>query len=123
MVARIPLFAEIGSGALSEILPHLRAMTIEAGTVIVEPEQGDESLYVIADGVVEVDFANARRRLGAHEAFGAAPDSHASSWHYAAFAVTRVKLLALDRIDVRHLVARYPELAERMKPAILVGEG
>jgi hypothetical protein len=34
-----------------------------------------------------------------------------------------VKLLALDRIDVRHLVARYPELAERMKPAILVGEG
>jgi voltage-gated potassium channel len=122
MVARIPLFAEIGSGALSEILPHLRAMTIEQGTVIVEPEQGDESLYVIADGVVEVDFANSRRRLGPNDAFGAAPDPNAPGEHYAAFAVTRVKLLALDRIDLRHLIKVYPELAERMKPAVLVGE-
>jgi voltage-gated potassium channel len=120
MVSRIPLFAEIGSGALSEILPHIRAMTIEAGTVIVEPEQGDESLYVIADGVVEIDFASSRRRLGANDAFGAAPDPHAPEEHYAALAVTRVKLLALDRIDLRHLVARYPELAERIKPAIVV---
>ncbi len=34
-------------------------------------------------------------------------------------AVTRVKLLALDRIELRHLVTRYPELADRMKPAVL----
>jgi voltage-gated potassium channel len=73
MLARIPLFAEIGSGALSEILPHLRAMTIEPGTVIVEPEQGDESLYIIADGVVEVDFATSRRRLVANDEFGSSP--------------------------------------------------
>jgi voltage-gated potassium channel len=123
MLARIPLFADIGSRALSEILPHLRAMTIEAGTVIVEPEQGDESLYVIADGVVEIDFATSRRRLAANDAFGVAPDPQAPDEHYSALAVTRVKLLALDRIDVRHLVARYPELSARMKPAIVVGEG
>jgi CRP-like cAMP-binding protein len=98
-------------------------MTIEAGTVIVEPEQGDESLYVIADGVVEIDFATSRRRLAANDAFGVAPVPQAPDEHYSALAVTRVKLLALDRIDVRHLVARYPELSARMKPAIVVGEG
>ncbi len=119
MVARIPLFADIGSQALGDILPHLRAMTIEAGTVIVEPEQGDEALYVIADGVVEVDFTHSRRRLVANEAFGVAPDPGAPAEHYSALALTRVKLLALDRIDLRHLVARHPELARRIKPASL----
>jgi voltage-gated potassium channel len=119
MVARIPLFADISSQVLGDILPHLRAMTIEAGTVIVEPEQGDEALYVIADGVVEIDFTHSRRRLGANETFGVAPDPEAPGEHYSALALTRVKLLALDRIDLRHLVARHPELADRVRPAAL----
>ncbi|HVZ14618.1 MAG TPA: cyclic nucleotide-gated ion channel [Bauldia sp.] len=119
MVARIPLFANIGTQMLSEIVPHLRAMTIESGTVIVEPEQGDESLYVIADGVVEVDFADGeRRRLAANDAFGAAADADPAG-HYSALAVTRVKLLALSRSDLRHAVSRHPELAERLRPAVI----
>lgn len=122
MVARIPLFAELGAQALGEMLPHLRAMTIEAGTVIVEPEQGDDALYVIADGVVEVNFSNSRRRLTANEAFGVAPDPKTAGEHYSALALTRVKLLALDRIDLRHLVLRHPELAGRIKPAVLVSD-
>lgn len=122
MVARIPLFAEIGAQALGEMLPHLRAMTIEAGTVIVEPEQGDDALYVIADGVVEVNFSNSRRRLEPNEAFGVAPDPNTVGEHYSALALTRVKLLALDRIDLRHLVMRHPELADRIKPAVLVSD-
>jgi voltage-gated potassium channel len=117
MVARIPLFADIGTTMLSEIVPHLRAMTIEAGTVIVEPEQGDESLYVIADGVVEVDLASGeRRRLSANDAFGAAADVDPAG-HYSALAVTRVKLLALARSDLRHALARHPELAHHLRPA------
>jgi voltage-gated potassium channel len=119
MIARIPLFADIGPRALSDLLPHLRAMTIEAGTVIVEPEQGDEGLYVIADGVVEVDYATGRRRLQANQAFGVAPDALAPGEHYSALAVTRVKLLALDRMDLRQLVERHPELAGRFKPVVL----
>jgi voltage-gated potassium channel len=119
MVARIPLFSEIGPQALSEMLPHLRAQTIEAGTVIVEPEGGDESLFVIADGTVEVDYTHSRRRLGPNEAFGAAPDPAAPGEHYSAMALTRVKLLSLDRAELRHLATRYPELADRLKPAVL----
>ena len=122
MVARIPLFAEIGAQALGEMLPHLRAMTIEAGTVIVEPEQGDDALYVIADGIVEVNFSNSRRRLEANDAFGVAPDPNTAEEHYSALALTRVKLLALDRIDLRHLVMRHPELADRIKPAVVVSD-
>lgn len=119
MVARIPLFADIGSKALGDILPHLRAMTIEAGTVIVEPETGDASLYIIADGIVEVDFSHDRRRYVANEAFGAAPDPDSPVGHYSALALTRVKLLALDRKALHRLVTLYPELADRMKPAVV----
>ena len=119
MVARIPLFAEIGTQALSEIVPHLHAMTIEAGTVIIEPEQGDESLYVIADGVVEVDFTHGeRRRLTANDAFGVAADADPTG-HYSALAVTRVKLLALSRTDLRHVLARHPELSQKLTPAVV----
>ena len=119
MVARIPLFAEIGTQALGEIVPHLHAMTIEAGTVIIEPEQGDESLYVIADGIVEVDFAHGeRRRLTANAAFGIAADADPTG-HYAALAVTRVKLLALSRADLRHVLAQHPELTQRLRPAVV----
>jgi voltage-gated potassium channel len=119
MVARIPLFAELGAHVLGDVVPHLRAMTIEAGTVIVEPEQGDESIYVIADGIVEVDFTHSRKHLVANDAFGAAPDPDSPAAHYSALALTRVKLLALDRIDLRHLIVRHPELRDRMKPAVL----
>ncbi len=119
MVARIPLFADIGPQALGEVVPHLRARTIEAGTVIVEPEAGDESLYVIADGIVEVDFAHSRRRLGPNDAFGVAPDPQAPGEHYSAVAVTRVKLLSLDRMELRHLVQRFPGLVDRMRPAVI----
>jgi CRP-like cAMP-binding protein len=90
--------------------------------VIVEPEQGDDALYVIADGVVEVDFSSSRRRLEANDAFGVAPDPNTIGEHYSALALTRVKLLALDRIDLRHLVMRHPELADRLKPAVLVSD-
>jgi voltage-gated potassium channel len=119
MIARIPLFSDIGPQALSEMLPHLHAQTIEPGTVIVEPEGGDESLYVIADGIVEVDYAHSRRRLGPNEAFGAAPDPAAPGEHYSALAVTRVKLLSLDRGELRHLTTRYPDLADRLRPAVI----
>jgi voltage-gated potassium channel len=119
-VARIPLFADLSPHALSDLLPHLRAMTIDAGTVIVEPEQGDEALYVIADGIVEVDYTHARKRLTANDAFGAAPEAEAAGGHYSALALTRVRLLALDHIELAHLVDRHPELAERMRPAAVL---
>ena len=54
----------------------------------------------------------------ANDAFGIAPDPEAAGEHYSALALTRVKLLALDRIDLRHLVMRHPELADRIKPAV-----
>ncbi len=120
LVVRMPIFARLSSDVLHDLLPMLRAMTVEAGTAIVEPGEGDEFLYAIAEGVVELDVADGRRRLSVGETFGASADITDKTPPDPALALTRVKLLAIDRIDLIHLVARYPELAGRLKPGIQV---
>ncbi len=121
LVVRMPMFASLSSEVLHDLLPILRAMTVEAGTAIIEPGEGDESLYGVAEGVVELDTADGRRRLTIGDSFGASADITDKSRPDPALALTRVKLLAIDRIDLIHLVARYPGLAGRLKPDVQAG--
>ncbi|MEP0323067.1 cyclic nucleotide-gated ion channel [Bauldia litoralis] len=121
LVVRMPMFASLSSDVLHDLLPMLRAMTVEAGTAIVEPGEGDDALYGIAEGVVELDSDGGRRRLSVGDSFGASPDITDKTRADPALALTRVKLLAIDRIDLIHLVARYPGLAGRLKPNVQAG--
>lgn len=116
LVIRMPMFASLSSDVLHDLLPLLRAMSVEAGTAIVEPGEGDEALYSIAEGLVELDEPDGRRRLSVGDSFGASADITDKSTPYPALALTRVKLLAIDRIDLIHLVARFPALAQRLRP-------
>ncbi len=40
LVVRMPMFASLSSEVLHDLLPILRAMTVEAGTAIIEPGEG-----------------------------------------------------------------------------------
>ena len=122
LVARLPLFSSLDSTVLSDVLPRLRAESVDAGTAIVEPGEGEDDFFVIADGIVELDYPTGRRRLSVGDAFGASPDLAAAPRSYPALALTRVKLLAIDRIDLAHLVERYPELADRLRPDAVTAE-
>lgn len=116
LVIRMPMFASLGSDVLHDLLPLLRAMSVEAGTAIVEPGEGEDALYSIAEGLVELDEPEGRRRLSVGDSFGASADINDKSTPCPALALTRVKLLAIDRIDLIHLVARFPSLAHRLRP-------
>jgi voltage-gated potassium channel len=116
LVVRMPMFGSLSPEVLHDLLPVLRAMSVEAGTAIVEPGEGDEALYSIAEGVVELDAPEGHLRLTVGDSFGASADITDTTMPYPALALTRVKLLAIDRIDLIHLVARFPELAELLKP-------
>jgi voltage-gated potassium channel len=117
LVIHMPIFARLRTEVLRDLLPVIRATSVEAGTAIIEPGEGEDSLYSIAEGLVELDTPDGRRRLSVGDSFGTSADLTEKSPPSPALALTRVKLLVIDRIDLIHLVARYPELAARLRPA------
>jgi voltage-gated potassium channel len=117
MLARLPMFAGLGPDVVSDLLPHLRAMTADPGTPIIEPNDDDrESLFVVVEGTVEVDYPEGPMRLGPGGVFGSGPDLDVASTLYSAQAVTRVRLIAIERVDLVALMQHFPGLAARFRP-------
>ena len=56
--------------------------------------------------------------FGAGGAFGTGADFNAPGSRLPALAMTRVKLLMIERTDLLDLVARYPDLATHLRPGI-----
>jgi voltage-gated potassium channel len=114
MLARLPLFAELPADDLIEILPELRAVTAESGTLVVEPGGDWTALYVIAEGAVELDCAHERHRLESGEAFGGVTYLHHFADARMARARSRSRLLVLDGADLDRLMESRPEFATRL---------
>ena len=117
LIARMPIFAGLGADTISDLLGILKAMTLESGTPIIVSGSSDDSLYVVAAGVVEIDAQGVRRRLDIGSVFGSGPDFGAPGSRLPALAMTRVKLLVIDRTDLLDLVSRYPDLVPRLRPS------
>lgn len=115
LVARIPSFVGLPADLLTEMLGVLRARTIESGMPILVYGDTDDSLFVIATGVVEISGAAGTRRLGTGEIFGTGVEYDAPGSRPEAVAMTRAKLLMIARTDLLDLVARYPEVASHLK--------
>jgi voltage-gated potassium channel len=114
LVARIPSFAGLAADVLSELLGVVRARTVEAGTPVVAFGATDDSLYIIATGVVEIDGDEGPRRLSTGDVFGTGFDDDPLGVRPEALAMTRVKLLMISRTDLLDIVARYPEIAPHL---------
>ena len=114
LVARIPTFAGFPPDILAEMLGVIHAVTVESGVRILGYGDADDSLFVIATGIVEIDTRTSRRRLGTGAVFGAGVEDAAPDLRPDAIALTRVKLLAIRRTDLLDLVARYPDVGSRL---------
>ncbi|MCP4381616.1 MAG: cyclic nucleotide-binding domain-containing protein [Hyphomicrobiales bacterium] len=123
LVVRMPMFSNLGANVLHDLLPMIRATSVEAGVTIVAPHEGAEALYTVVEGVVELDTPQGRLRLGVGESFGASANSETPAPNDSALALSRVKLLVISRIDLIHLIARHPELANRFQPSAYAGDG
>ena len=110
-VSKVPFFAALGPAAIADVTHMLRTMDLPARTMIIRKGKVGDCMYFIADGEVEVDLPGKKVTLGEGAFFGEMA-LLGNNLRSANITTTRVsKLLVLDLVDFRVLMARHPELA------------
>jgi voltage-gated potassium channel len=111
-VTKVPFFAALGPSAIADVTHLLRTMDLPARTMIIRKGQPGDCMYFIASGEVEVDLPGKKVKLGDGSFFGemALLGSNKRSANITTSRVSR--LLVLDLVDFRLLMARHPDLAE-----------
>jgi voltage-gated potassium channel len=111
-VSKVPFFAALGPSAIADVTQMLRTMDLPARTMIIRKGQAGDCMYFIAAGEVEVDLPGKKVTLGDGAFFGEMA-LLGNNLRSANITTTRVsKLLVLDLVDFRMLMARHPDLAE-----------
>ena len=111
-VSKVPFFAALGPAAIADVTHMLRTMDLPPRTMIIRKGQHGDCMYFIAAGEVEVDLPGKKVRLGEGAFFGEMA-LLGNNLRSANITTTRVsKLLVLDLVDFRLLMARHPDLAE-----------
>jgi voltage-gated potassium channel len=125
LVARVPLFAELNASEISDIMSLLRAQLVESGTVITRRGDPAHSMYLIADGEVEIERKNDRVRLGTGHFFGEIAVLRRTRRSATVVAVTNTSLLVLDAHDLHALMEREPRIAQHIHKVVhdRIGDG
>jgi voltage-gated potassium channel len=111
-VTRVPFFASLGAAAIADVTHMLRTMDLPARTTIIRKGQTGDCMYFLASGEVEVDLPGKKVRLGAGAFFGEMA-LLGNNLRSANITTTRIsRLLVLDLVDFRVLMARHPDLAQ-----------
>ena len=111
-VSKVPFFASLGPAAIADVTHMLRTMDLPARTTIIRKGAPGDCMYFIAEGEVEVELPGKKVTLGEGAFFGEMA-LLGSNLRSANIATRRVsKLLVLDLVDFRLLMARHPDLAE-----------
>jgi voltage-gated potassium channel len=111
-VSKVPFFAALGPAAIADVTGMLRTIDLPARTMIIRKGNAGDCMYFIASGEVEVDLPGKKVTLGDGAFFGEMA-LLGNNLRSANITTTRVsKLLVLDLVDFRLLMARHPDLAE-----------
>jgi voltage-gated potassium channel len=111
-VSKVPFFAALGPSAIADVTHMLRTMDLPPRTMIIRKGQQGDCMYFLAAGEVEVDLPGKKVTLGEGAFFGEMA-LLGNSLRSANITTTRLsKLLVLDLVDFRLLMARHPDLAE-----------
>src|SRR5882672_5941652 len=111
-VSKVPFFATLGPAAIADVTHMLRTMDLPPRTMIIRKGQTGDCMYFIASGEVEVDLPGKKVRLVEGAFFGEMA-LLGNNLRTANITTTRLsKLLVLDLVDFRLLMARHPDLAE-----------
>ena len=110
-VSKVPFFASLGPAAIADVTHMLRTMDLPSRTAIIRKGQVGDCMYFIAAGEVEVDLPGKKVVLQEGAFFGEMA-LLGNNLRSATITTTRVsKLLVLDLVDFRLLMARHPDLA------------
>ncbi len=106
MVARAPLFQDMDSAQVAEIIRVMRSEMVETGEVIARKGDQAECVFVVATGSLELVGTHGRRICGAGEAVGDAAVLAGEPWEQTVRARELTRLLAIDRDDFHALAER-----------------
>ncbi len=111
-VSKVPFFAALGPAAIADVTNMLRTMDLPPRTMIIRKGQQGDCMYFIAAGEVEVDLPGGIKVPLGEGAFFGEMALLGNTTRNANITTTRVsRLLVLDLVDFRLLMARHPELA------------
>jgi voltage-gated potassium channel len=111
-VSKVPFFASLGPSAIADVTQMLRTIDLPSRAMIIRKGQQGDCMYFIASGEVEVDLPGKKVQLGEGAFFGEMA-LLGNNMRNANITTTRVsKLLVLDLVDFRLLMARHPDLGE-----------
>jgi voltage-gated potassium channel len=111
-VSKVPFFTTLGPLAIADVTHMLRTIDLPPRVTIIRKGQQGDCMYFIASGEVEVDLPGKKVRLGEGAFFGEMA-LLGNNLRSANITTTRLsKLLVLDLVDFRLLMARHPDLAE-----------
>lgn len=115
LVADVPLFARLDASRIAAIARLLKPEIVSANQVIVHRGDPAHAMFFIMEGEVEVDVQPAPARLKPGQFFGEVAllrDLHRTA---TVTAVKECRLLTLDVIDFRKLMAQYPDLKRQVE--------
>jgi voltage-gated potassium channel len=111
-VSKVPFFASLGPSAIADVTHMLRTIDLPPRVMIIRKGQQGDCMYFLASGEVEVDLPGKKVQL-AEGAFFGEMALLGNNTRNANITTTRLsKLLVLDLVDFRLLMARHPDLAE-----------
>src|SRR5215510_13479735 len=111
-VSKVPFFAALGPSAIADVTHMLRTMDLPARTMIIRKGTSGDCMYFVAAGEVAVELPGREVKLGEGAFFGEMA-LLGNNLRSANITTTRMsKLLVLDLVDFRLLMARHPDIVE-----------
>ncbi|MGJ5205823.1 cyclic nucleotide-gated ion channel [Bradyrhizobium sp. HKCCYLR20261] len=111
LVSRVPFFASLGPSTIADVTQMLRTIDLPPRATVIRKGEPGDCMYFIAAGEVEVDLPGKKVRLGEGAFFGEMA-LLGNNLRSANISTTNLsKLLVLDLVDFRVLMARHPDLA------------
>lgn len=119
MVARVPLFSRLTADNIAHIAQLLRARQVDRGETIFRRGEPAHSMYFVTEGEVEIEWGPDRQRqlirLGAGHFFGERAILREEARSSTATSIDRTRLLVLDAVDFRALIAQEVSIARHIQ--------
>ena len=112
LVAKLPLFAELGTERIREITHLLKPRLVVPGERVMRKGEVGDAMYFISTGAVEVQVEPEPVKLGSGDFFGAIALVTKTPRQVDALALGYCELLVLRAKDFHNLLDTYPHLRE-----------
>jgi CRP/FNR family cyclic AMP-dependent transcriptional regulator len=116
---RMPLFAGLDRGHLEDVLAVGRRVSFEAGQAIVERGDPGDAMYIVLDGVAEVDVGGRFHRLQRGDFFGEMAVLAGKPREATVKAAEPVAALRIAADDFQTFLAANPEIAVGMLKSLV----